>query len=74
METRKLGKNGPDVSAIAMGSRLVTDDRHKWEADNLKALAIQFSPDEMRLLNETFTMGAMQGDRYPEALKGMVPS
>ena len=43
-------------------------------ADNLKALDIKFSTEEMQLLNTTFAVGAMQGDRYPEALSGLVPS
>lgn len=43
-------------------------------ADNLKALDIEFSSEEMQRLNETFAVGAMQGDRYPEALSGLVPS
>ncbi len=43
-------------------------------ADNLEALDIEFSSEEMQLLNETFAVGAMQGDRYPEALSGLVPS
>jgi aryl-alcohol dehydrogenase-like predicted oxidoreductase len=43
-------------------------------ADNLKALDIEFIHEEMQLLNETFAVGAMQGDRYPEAFSGLVPS
>jgi len=33
--------------------------------DNLKALDIEFTVDEMNLLNETFKIGALKGDRYP---------
>lgn len=43
-------------------------------ADNLKALEIEFTPEELALLNQTFAIGAMQGDRYPAALSGLVPS
>jgi len=43
-------------------------------ADNLKALDIKFTIEEITIINETFTVGAMQGSRYPEALSGLVPS
>ncbi len=43
-------------------------------ADNLKALDIKFTTEEITIINETFTVGAMQGSRYPEALSGLVPS
>ena len=33
--------------------------------DNLKALEIEFTSTEMNLLNETFKIGALKGDRYP---------
>ena len=32
METRKLGKNGPFVSSMAMGSRIMSDDPNQWNA------------------------------------------
>lgn len=32
MKTRKLGKNGPDVSAISLGSRMAAENRNEWEA------------------------------------------
>jgi len=42
--------------------------------DNLKALEVEFSTEEMQLLNTTFAVGALKGDRYPEALSRLVPS
>ena len=33
--------------------------------DNLKALEIGFTASEMNLLNETFKIGTLRGDRYP---------
>jgi aryl-alcohol dehydrogenase-like predicted oxidoreductase len=42
--------------------------------DNLKALEIVFSNDEMRLLNETFKIGALKGDRYPAMVQAWAAS
>ena len=38
METRKLGKNGPDVSAIAIGSRAVSDNRKDLETSKIQTI------------------------------------
>jgi len=42
--------------------------------DNLQALHIEFTAEELKQINETFAIDAMQGSRYPEALSGLVPS
>ncbi|MDA6072206.1 aldo/keto reductase [Flavobacterium sp. AC] len=42
--------------------------------ENIAALCIEFSPEEMNLLNTTFAIDAMKGDRYPAALQKMVAS
>jgi len=42
--------------------------------DNLKALEIEFSAAEMNLLNETFKIGAMKGDRYPPMVQAWAAS
>ena len=41
---------------------------------NLAALDIEFTADEMDLLDKTFEIGAMKGDRYPAALQKIVAS
>ncbi|MET4082693.1 aryl-alcohol dehydrogenase-like predicted oxidoreductase [Pedobacter sp. UYP30] len=42
--------------------------------ENIAALSIEFTAEEMNLLNKTFAIGAMKGDRYPEALQKMAAS
>ncbi|TPG44458.1 aldo/keto reductase [Flavobacterium pectinovorum] len=42
--------------------------------ENIAALSIEFSAEEMNLLNTTFAIGAMKGDRYPAALQKMAAS
>jgi Predicted oxidoreductases (related to aryl-alcohol dehydrogenases) len=37
--------------------------------DNLKALEIEFTASEMNILNETFKIGALKGDRYPAIMQ-----
>jgi aryl-alcohol dehydrogenase-like predicted oxidoreductase len=39
---------------------------------NLKALEIEFTNDEMNALNEAFSYDAIKGERYPEALMHIV--
>lgn len=41
---------------------------------NLKALEIEFTADEMNALNKEFDHDAMKGERYPEALLNIVAS
>jgi hypothetical protein len=36
--------------------------------ENLAATAVEFSADELTLLDRTFTLGSMAGDRYPTEL------
>ncbi|MGE6397087.1 aldo/keto reductase [Chryseobacterium scophthalmum] len=43
-------------------------------AENLEALSINFTRDEMDLLEETFKIGAIKGERYPESLSNFIPS
>lgn len=43
-------------------------------ADNLQALHIEFTAEELAQINKTFAIDAMHGGRYPEALSGLVPS
>ncbi|MEH0154116.1 aldo/keto reductase [Limibacter armeniacum] len=42
--------------------------------DNLQTLNVTFTPDEISDLNNAFGIGALKGDRYPEALQRMVAS
>ncbi|WP_213083883.1 aldo/keto reductase [Chryseobacterium lactis] len=43
-------------------------------AENLEAASIAFTKEEINLLEKTFEVGAMQGERYPESLSNFVPS
>jgi aryl-alcohol dehydrogenase-like predicted oxidoreductase len=52
-------QQGEDIIPIVGMSRPERVD------DNLKALEIEFTASEMNLLNETFKIGALKGDRYP---------
>lgn len=52
-------QQGEDIIPIVGMSRPERVD------DNLKALEIEFTASEMNLLNETFKIGAVKGDRYP---------
>ncbi|MEX8547143.1 MAG: aldo/keto reductase [Mucilaginibacter sp.] len=46
MKTKKLGKNGPDVSAIALGSRMSAENRSEWEATKKETVkTLQYSID-----------------------------
>ncbi|MDR3653424.1 MAG: aldo/keto reductase [Paludibacter sp.] len=52
-------QQGEDIIPIVGMSRPERVD------DNLKALEIEFTASEMNLLNETFKIGSVKGDRYP---------
>ena len=52
-------QQGQDIIPIVGMSRPERVD------DNLKALEIEFTEGEMKLLNETFKIGTLKGDRYP---------
>lgn len=56
-------QQGEDIIPIVGMSKLERVD------DNLKALEIEFTANEMNLLNETFRIGALKGDRYPEVVR-----
>ena len=43
-------------------------------ADNLQALHIEFTVQELAQLSETFALNAMQGARYSEAFSSLEPS
>lgn len=42
--------------------------------DNLKALEIELTSEDLARLDKTFAIGVIQGGRYPEALSSLVPS
>ncbi|WP_223649274.1 aldo/keto reductase [Hymenobacter psoromatis] len=46
--------------------------RVKYLEENVGALAVQLTPDELRHLDELLPLGAAAGTRYPEAMMGMV--
>lgn len=50
---------------------LVGVSRRGRLAENLAILDIKFSPSELATLEPVFAPGAIVGDRYPEALKGL---
>lgn len=73
MQTRRLGKNGPEVSAIAIGSRMVVEDRTKAAAEKKQAIAtLQYAIDAgINFLNtaDFYGMG-MNELTIGEAVKG----
>jgi aryl-alcohol dehydrogenase-like predicted oxidoreductase len=46
--------------------------RRKYLEENVGALDVELSPDELRLLSEIFSHGAAAGERYPEHMMAMV--
>jgi aryl-alcohol dehydrogenase-like predicted oxidoreductase len=46
--------------------------RRKYLEENVGALDVELSPDELRLLSEIFARGAAAGERYPEHMMAMV--
>ncbi|MGA9306776.1 MAG: aldo/keto reductase, partial [Candidatus Sulfotelmatobacter sp.] len=46
--------------------------RRKYLEENVGALDVELSPDELRLLSEIFTHGAAAGERYPEQMMALV--
>ena len=60
---------------LAQGDDLVPipgTKRVKYLEENVGALAVQLTPDELRHLDELLPLGAAAGTRYPEAMMGMV--
>jgi len=53
---------------------IVGMNKPKRVDENIEALSIELSSDELDLLNKTFAIGAMKGDRYPPALQKMAAS
>lgn len=53
---------------------IVGMNKPKRVEENIAALSIEFSAEEMNVLNTTFAIGAMKGDRYPAALQKMAAS
>jgi aryl-alcohol dehydrogenase-like predicted oxidoreductase len=46
--------------------------RRKYLEDNVGALDVELSADELRTLNEVFPLGAAAGERYPEHMMSLV--
>ncbi|PJZ64204.1 aldo/keto reductase [Leptospira wolffii] len=44
---------------------LIGSTRRASLAENLEAQSVRLSPEELKILNESFPEGAFQGDRYP---------
>ena len=60
---------------LAQGDDLVPipgTKRVKYLEENVGALDVTLSPDELRHLDELLPLGAAAGTRYPEAMMGMV--
>ena len=60
---------------LAQGNDLVPipgTKRVKYLEENVGALDVTLSPDELRHLDELLPLGAAAGTRYPEAMMGMV--
>ncbi len=60
---------------LAQGDDLVPipgTKRVKYLEENVRALSVSLSPDELRHLDEVLPLGAAAGTRYPEAMMGMV--
>ena len=60
---------------LAQGDDLVPipgTKRVKYLEENVGALDVQLTPDELRHLDELLPLGAAAGTRYPEAMMGMV--
>ena len=57
---------GPDLVSIPGTKRV------QYLEENVAALAVTLSPDELRHLDELLPLGAAAGQRYPEAMMGLV--
>lgn len=53
---------------------IVGMNKPKRVDENIEALSIELSTEELNLLDKTFAIGAMKGDRYPAALQKMAAS
>lgn len=51
---------------------LIGSTRRASLRENLEALSVQLSPEELKTLDESFPDGAFQGDRYPSHLMQLV--
>jgi hypothetical protein len=67
VQTRKLGKNGPEVSAISIGTSWGINSLSEWHQSK-KQLSQTLHQ------NETFCEGAFKGERYPPAFLSWVAS
>jgi len=74
-------EKGCQPSQLALAWVLAQDDniipipgtkRRKYLEENVAALNIELSPDDLRRLDEIFPTGAAAGDRYPEHMMKIV--
>jgi aryl-alcohol dehydrogenase-like predicted oxidoreductase len=74
-------EKGCQPSQLALAWVLAQDDniipipgtkRRKYLEENIAALNIELSPDDLRRLDEIFPTGAAAGDRYPEHMMKIV--
>jgi aryl-alcohol dehydrogenase-like predicted oxidoreductase len=73
IQTRRLGKNGPEVSAIALGTRNMSTNKEARESENIQTIdTIQAAIDAgINFLNTADFYGMGQNEMLiGEAIKG----
>jgi aryl-alcohol dehydrogenase-like predicted oxidoreductase len=77
MQTRKLGKSDLEVSALGLLAQKPwivpipgTTKLHRLD-ENLGAVSIELTPDDLRDIESTVAKITVQGARYPERLERM---
>jgi aryl-alcohol dehydrogenase-like predicted oxidoreductase len=71
MKKRKLGNSNLEVSAIGLGcmGMSISYGPPKDKQENIGAVSVELTPDDLRDIAEAASKITVQGARYPEKLE-----